>query len=311
LVNFATCFGQEYCATGIGPAPPEEFTMRTRVARPLFVVGLATLGLVAATVTVSIATGLPVHWTGASDAMGRPPEWLLVALIIFFAAIVSSIVGFASSAISGALIFHYVTNSVEAVQIMMIASIGIQGYSVTELSRSIDWRRCVPFVAGGAAMMPVGIALLLNLPSRTYILWMGAGLIVYGSFMLLRRPMHARSGLRPIADAIAGGLGGITGPLAAFPGAFVTIWCGMRGWTKVEQRSVYQPYILLMQVFGVGALTLLQPLSTFNPALLAYALPGMAGAFFGLRVFHALADLQFQRMINIALVVSGSALLLK
>jgi uncharacterized protein len=285
--------------------------MQTRLARPLFVISLATLGLVAVTVTVSIATGVPVQWTDASDAIGRPPEWLLVALIIFFAAIVSSIVGFASSAISGALIFHYISNSVEAVQIMMIASIGIQAYSVAEFSRSINWRRVVPFIAGGVAMMPIGITVLLHLPSQTYILWMGAGLVAYGLFMLLRRPMRARGGGRAFADAVAGSLGGITGPLAAFPGAFVTIWCSMRGWTKVEQRSVYQPYILIMQVLGVSALTLLQPASAFDPVLLAYALPGMAGAFLGLRLFHALTDVQFQRMINVALVVSGSALLLK
>ena len=52
-----------------------------------------------------------------------------------------------------------------------------------------------------------------------------------------------------------GSLGGITGPLAALPGAFVAIWCGMRGWDKVVQRSVYQPFILIMQLLTLGALS--------------------------------------------------------
>jgi len=85
----------------------------------------------------------------------------------------------------------------------------------------------------------------------------------------------------------------------------------MRGWDKVEQRAVYQPYILLMQLIGVSTLYLLQPQGRFEPALLADALPGLAGAVLGLRVFHALTDTQFQRMLYLALVVSGSALLLK
>ena len=68
-----------------------------------------------------------------------------------------------------------------------------------------------------------------------------------------------------MADALAGALGGITGPLAAFPGAGVTIWCGMRGWDKVEQRAVYQPYILIMQLIGVSTLYLLQPHSISSP----------------------------------------------
>jgi uncharacterized protein len=239
------------------------------------------------------------------------PRWTIISAIIFFAAIVSSIVGFAFSAIAGALILHCVPNGVEAVQIMMIASIGIQAYSVARLSRSIQWSRCVPFVAGGLAALPVGIFLLLNLQPRTYVFAMGAGLVGYGLYMLLRRPAPIKSGPRRMADALAGALGGITGPLAAFPGAGVTIWCAMRGWDKIEQRSVYQPYILIMQLIGVGALSFLQPPAAFDPALFAYALPGLAGALLGLHVFHALADVQFQRIINLALIISGSALLFK
>lgn len=77
-------------------------------------------------------------------------------------------------------------------------------------------------------------------------LGMGVGLVCYGLYMLMRRPARLGSGPSPTADALAGALGGLTGPLAAFPGAGVTIWCSMRGWDKVGQRAVYQPYILLM-----------------------------------------------------------------
>ena len=89
---------------------------------------------------------------------GNLPRWLMISLIIFCAAILSSMVGFAFSAIAGALILHYVTDGVEAVQIMMIASIGIQAYSVACLWRSIQWERCRPFIAGGVAAFPCGIA---------------------------------------------------------------------------------------------------------------------------------------------------------
>lgn len=238
------------------------------------------------------------------------PAWLIVSAIIFVAAIVSSTVGFAFSAIAGAMILHYVPNGVEAVEIMMVASIGIQAYSVAGLYSSISWRRCVPFMLGGMATLPIGIVLLLTLDPRAYILVMGAGLIVYGLYMLMRRP-HLIKGGGTAADTLAGALGGITGPLAAFPGAFVTIWCGARGWNKVEQRAVYQPYILVLQIAGLVALHLASGRSAIDPALLGYALPGLAGAVVGLRIFHALTDLQFQRMVNLALIVSGVSLMLK
>ena len=235
----------------------------------------------------------------------------MAAVIIFLAAAISSTVGFAFSAIAGAMILHYVEDGVEAVQIMMIASIGVQAYSVVGLWRSIRWHRCAPFILGGVAALPIGILLLLNLEPRIYALAIGSALVAYGLYMLLGRPVLIKSGDRPATDALVGALGGITGPLAAFPGACVTIWCSMRGWDKITQRAAYQPYILIMQVIGFGALYLLQGPATRDPAVFAYALPGLAGAIIGLRIFHALTDLQFQRMINMALVASGIALMLK
>jgi len=85
----------------------------------------------------------------------------------------------------------------------------------------------------------------------------------------------------------------------------------MRGWDKVAQRSVYQPYIFILQVLSLGTLSLVSGRSVFNGDLIAYALPGVAGAWLGLQVFQKLSDLQFQRLVNLALIVSGIALALK
>jgi len=268
-----------------------------RAPRHLVLISLATLGVVAAIAAVQIA-------------LQAEPRWMVISTIILAAAMVSSTVGFAFSAIAGAMILHCVPNGVEAVQIMMSASIGIQAYSVARLWRSIRWSRCAPFILGGLAALPAGVVLLLHLHPRTYATAIGAALVVYGLYMLLRRPWVLKSGERRAADVLIGALGGITGPLAALPGTWTTIWCGMRGWDKVAQRAVYQPYILIMQLAGLGALFLLEPQSALDPAVLAYALPGLAGAVIGLRFFQALSDLQFQRLINLALVASGVALAL-
>lgn len=270
---------------------------------------LAALGLIAGAVVVHGA--LP-HWLDPG-ALQMPARWREISAIIFCAAVISSTVGFAFSAIAAAMILYCVPNGIEAVQIMMIASIGIQAYSVAGLSHAIRWSRCAPFVLGGIATLPIGILLLflLNVQTCTYALAMGAVLVVYGLYMLLRRPVTIRKGDYPVTDMLVGALGGVTGPLAALPAIGVTIWCGMRGWDKVTQRAVYQPYILIMQVITLAALSLAPQQAPFDPALLVYALPGAAGAVIGVRIFHALSDLQFQRMINLALVVSGVALVLR
>ena len=70
-----------------------------------------------------------------------------------------------------------------------------------------------------------------------YVHGVGLLLVAYASFMLLRPRIVVRR-QHPLFDATAGLLGGITGGAVAFPGAFVTIWCGLKGWTKERQRAL-------------------------------------------------------------------------
>jgi uncharacterized membrane protein YfcA len=245
---------------------------------------------------------------GAMTEAGH--HFALIAIAIFLAACVSSVVGFAFSAIAAAMILHLVPDTIEAVQIMMVASIGIQTYSVVALRQSICWRACLPFLLGGALTIPFGIYLLVTTNPQAYALIMGVGLAAYGTYMLLRRPLTIRAG-GAFADTVVGALGGVTGPLAAFPGAFVTIWCAARGWDKTAQRSVYQPYILVMQLLTLGALAVSSGKCALNPSLLGYALPGVAGSLIGMRLYRSLNDFQFNKLVNVALVVSGFALAMK
>ncbi|MFZ1104965.1 MAG: sulfite exporter TauE/SafE family protein [Hyphomicrobiaceae bacterium] len=193
---------------------------------------------------------------------------------------------------------------------MMPETVGIQAWCVMGLRRTISWRAFAPFVAGGVAAMPLGIYMLLALPAQIYVFSIGVALSLYGAYMLLARPRLIRKG-GALATIAVGALGGLTGPLAAFPGAFVTIWCGLQRWDKVTQRSIYQPYILIVQVLTLGALIAVSQRARLDAELLTYALPGVAGAVVGRRVFQRLTDLQFQRLVNVALIVSGVALALK
>jgi len=244
------------------------------------------------------------------DLSGLARSWVPVSIVIFLAASLSSTVGFAFSAIAAAMIFHLVPDNVQAVQIMMVASIGIQAYSVVGMYQSISWRACTPFLIGAAVTIPAGIYLLLSVHPRAYIFAMGVALILYGTYMLFRRPFCFKKG-GAMVNAAVGSLGGLTGPLAAFPGAFVTIWCGMQGWDKVVQRSIYQPYILIVQILTLVGLSAVSERGMLNAELLTYAMPGITGAYFGLRVFHQLSDVQFQKLVNAALIVSGIALAFK
>jgi uncharacterized membrane protein YfcA len=177
--------------------------------------------------------------------------------------------------------------------------------------RTVSLRSLAPFLIGGVATMPLGIYLLLTLRPQIYILTIGLALVLYGATMLFRRPRPIIMRADNFLDVAVGAIGGVTGPLAALPGMFVVIWCGMRGWDKAVQRSIYQPYILVLQILTFCALSMVSGRSMFDAGLVAYALPGIAGAFLGLQLFHNLSDGQFHKLVNLALIVSGVALVLK
>jgi uncharacterized membrane protein YfcA len=265
--------------------------------------GAVFIGAVGLALVIGEAAMLSLH--------GQPRVGVaLIAILLASAA--SSIAGFAFSAICGALLFHLMDSPVYAVQVMIVCSIAMQMLSVAALWQSIDWRSLPVFLIGGVVGVPAGAWLLLHLSTGVYRDVIGVLLIVYGGYMLLRwptRPLRAS----PVADAGAGFLGGFTGGLAGFPGAFVTIWCGLKGWDKARQRGVYQPFILCMQPVGLIAIHLLRPESSHAAQLgwnvLEFVPAALLGTWFGLRIFRRLSDRQFQIAVNVLLVAAGAGLM--
>src|SRR5712692_5710836 len=86
-----------------------------------------------------------------------------VLVAVFVASTVSSIAGFAFSALCGALLFHLMDSPVHAVHVMIVCSIAIQLLSVAALWRSIDWPSLPVFLIGGVLGVPAGVYLLLHL----------------------------------------------------------------------------------------------------------------------------------------------------
>jgi uncharacterized protein len=231
---------------------------------------------------------------------------------IFVAALTSSIAGFAFSAICGAMLFHLIDDPVHVVEIMMICSIGGQALMVWSLRRDVSWRALAPFLAGAAIGLPLGVYVLLHSKPVLYIHVIGGLLVAYAGFMIFRRPIVVRR-QHLLFDGLAGFLGGVTGGAAAFPGAFVTIWCGFKGFSKERQRGVYQPFILIVQVAGL-ALLAASSLGAggrhFDLGGIAYLPAMLLGSACGMACFKWLNDRQFALCVNLLLIVSGLSFLL-
>lgn len=260
-----------------------------------------------------LALAFLLLFNAISVAAGSPDHVVMIVGAVFVAALVSSVAGFAFSAICGALLAPVVDDPVQAVQIMLVCSAAGQAYMVWTFRNDIRWRALLPFVAGAAPGLPLGLYLLFNADHRLYLKLLGALLICYALVMLLRRPTTLRL-QHPMLDGVIGFLGGITGGIAAFPGAPVTVWCGFKGWSKEHQRGLFQPFILILQVASLGLLVL-GAVPAARPVTLdlagVVALPAMMlGTMLGLAMFRRLNDLQFSKILNVFLIASGLALLL-
>lgn len=193
---------------------------------------------------------------------------------------------------------------------MALCSIAIQFYGVLAIRRETHWRAILPFVAGGLLTLPLGVYWLTRIPGRLFGILLGLFLIAYG-LQALVRPTRLRVRGNRWIDVAVGALGGITGGMAAFPSASVTIWCTLRGWDKDTSRGLYQPYILIMQVAAIAWLHA----GTTRFVDAGVALPCVAvalgAAHFGMDVFHRLNDRQFSRMVYLLLALSGAILLIR
>jgi uncharacterized protein len=257
-----------------------------------------------AVATCIVAAAVLPAFLKSSEAAGAA-----IWATVFLAAMLSSVVGFAFSAIAGAIVFHIDASYLHAVQTMLVASISLQAYGVIHLWRCIDQKALGWFLAGGVTTLPIGVYIALHAEPKLLLLMIGTFILIYGLYTL--------SGVRPkiqakgvIGDFIAGAAGGLTGPVAAFPGPFVTIWLSLKSWDKTIQRGVAQPYILIMQVLTLAALAAVTETRTaFDWRLLQYIVPALGGARIGLSMFDRLNERQFLSLVAVFLTLSGLAMI--
>ena len=235
-----------------------------------------------------------------------PLSYLLVSAGIFAGALVSGLMGFAFSAVAGAVLLH-VLPPTEAVPLMMACSILTQSVSLFALRRSVQWRGSAKLIAGGMVGVLPAIWLLYHVDAKIFRIGFGAFLVAYAAWMLLRPRSEAlRAAAGRVHDAVVGFGGGLVGGLTAMPGALPTIWCDLRGLPKEQQRGLVQPYIAAMQVFALAVMLSRNTLSTAALLDLTLVLPALAaGAVLGLVLFRRVSDVGFRSAALGILAVSG------
>jgi len=232
----------------------------------------------------------------------------LYLVATFAAALVTGVAGFAFGLIAAAIWLHILT-PLQTASLIIGFGLVVQGVSVWKLRHALKWTRLWPFLIGAALGVPLGVAVLDWANADHVRIAIGAILVLYSIYALARPAIKVTAGGAP-ADAGVGFLNGVLGGLTGFAGILVTIWCGMRGWPKDEQRAVFQP--VGVAIFAMSALWLgvRGSVSADIGWLFLLGLPALlAGTWAGLKLYGKLDEAGFRKVVLALLLVSGIALL--
>jgi uncharacterized membrane protein YfcA len=241
------------------------------------------------------------------------PELLSFDFAIFLfgtvvAAFVTGLSGFAFGMVAAAIWF-YALPPPQASALIAAYALIVQGYAFWKLRRLLDWHRLMPFILGSALGIPLGVA-ALRWASPMYLrIGVGLLLVLFSLYNLARPQLPQMKQAGRIADGAVGVLNGVIGGATGLAGIVTVIWTSMRGWSRDEQRAVFQPtgvasFLMIIVAFGgIGIITV----ETIRLFLLG--LPALAiGTWLGWMLYGKLDEGAFRRVVLILLLLSGAAL---
>lgn len=232
----------------------------------------------------------------------------LFLLTTFVGGVVTGLAGFAMGLVVSGVWLHILTPAQTA---MLIVGYGLltQSYNIWRLRHALRWRLLAPFIIGGFVGVPIGTWLLTYADPAYVRLGVGVLLIGYSTYFLARphfKPMHAGTA----ADVGIGVINGVLGGMTGLSGPIITIWCQLRGWSKDEQRAIFQPVILAAFAMTAISLTVAGAVTAELARLYVYGLlPMAAGLLIGLKLYGHLNEATFRKVVLLLLLLSALLLI--
>jgi uncharacterized membrane protein YfcA len=224
------------------------------------------------------------------------------------AAFVTGLSGFAFGMVAAA-IWVYTLPPPQASALIAAYALLVQGYAVWKLRHLLNLHRLMPFIVGSALGIPVGIAALRWASPIHFRIGVGLLLMLFSLYNLARPKLPEMKGAGRGADVAVGFLNGVIGGSTGLAGIVTVIWTSMRGWSRDEQRAVFQPtgvasFLMIILAFGgIGIITL------DTVRLFLIGLPILAiGTWLGWALYGQLDEAAFRRIVLVLLLISGATL---
>jgi uncharacterized membrane protein YfcA len=175
----------------------------------------------------------------------------------------------------------------------------------------LEWSKLWPFLAGAVVGVPVGISILGWANPVHVKAGIGVFLVLYSLYALARPKIASVTAGGVAADAGIGFLNGVLGGITGLAGILVTIWCGLRGWPKDRQRTIFQPVAVATFAMSAAWLGIKGAASADTIRLFLFGLPALlAGTWLGMKLYGVLDEATFRRVVLVLLLVSGAVLIL-
>lgn len=237
--------------------------------------------------------------------------WLIVWVltVIFLATLIRSAFGFGEALIAVPLLALVIPVEVAA-PLAVLVSITVAAAIILEDWRKVHvgsaWRLIVSTLFG----IPLGLLLLTSVPGPVVKGILGAVIIVFSAYCLVRRaPLVLNDDrlawLFGFAAGVLGGAYGMNGPP-------LVIYGSLRRWSAEQFRATLQGYFLPASLVGMAGYW---RLGLWGPPVTRYfllSLPvAVASILLGRLVNRRLAGRSFIRYVHVALIAIGIALLIQ
>ncbi len=174
----------------------------------------------------------------------------LTGLILFTAALVHGLAGFAFALLAVPLLAFFCPLRFVVPLLALLGAL-LNGTLLFCLRRHFALRRIVSLLLGAVPGVWVGVKFLNQAPEGLLRVLLGALLVGYGLWGLVRPKVHVR--LSDSWGYFFGFLAGALGAALNTPGPPVVIYVTLKGWSKEEVKSTLQGYFLLLLVLIIGA----------------------------------------------------------
>ena len=231
-----------------------------------------------------------------------------IVLLVFVAAVLQSLAGFGFALILMPLV-TLVIDLKTAAPLIALAGLTVYTVNLIRFHRAVNLKELARLVAASVVGIAIGIWLLVRVDELTITRAMGAILIAYAGYALLR----PAAGRRPAQwwAYPAGFLAGCLGGAYNTPGPPVVVYGSLRQWSKDEYRAILQTLFFINGVLIVSshlvAGHMVPPVWTFY----AWAVPALlVGLWAGARLDRYVNQERFRTLVTTMILVLGVSLLL-